>query len=341
MKRRNVIKAVPAVLTALSGGRCFGAAFVADGAGDAPVAERSDGPPRLKRLFIDDEHIERTENLVRRMHQPATLERPVLEATQPHETAHLNLWNAPWWDKADNLWKMIYIGGRDLLPLYATSRDGIEWEKPALNLVSASQGELLPDNLVDLGFRGKEDPNRLVFVRNVAAEPRFSALTRFGGRLQPLVSSDGLTWERRKFDGPPSHDEYRLGYDSLKHRYLATVKQDGSRADYRGEHPVPEYGRAVALSTSEDFKRWTTPELIFHADELDQRQGGERERFAKPIAAAPDASVPVTADGLDLEIRWKDGADLSLLQGREVRIQFLLRNADLYGFWFATPPAHS
>lgn len=282
LPRRSLLTGTLASLGAAAGfartskGQDVVAPSPAPGAQAAPLAQGDGGAPRLKCLFIDDQHIERTENLVRRMHQPAKFERPVLEATTPHEIPRLGLWNAPWWDEAENLWKMIYIGGQNLLPLYATSRDGFHWERSSLDLVPVVKGKSRPDNLINLGFRGQEDENRLVFVRNVAAQPRFRALTLIGGRLRPLLSSDGLNWERRKLDGPPTHDEYRLGFDSLKHRYLATVKQDGSRPAYHGEAPVPEYGRAVALSTSEDFEQWTTPELIVHADELDQRQGAER-----------------------------------------------------------------
>ena len=47
-----------------------------------------------------------------------------------------------------------------------------------------------------------------------------------------------------------------------------------------------------------------------------------------------DDSVPFSGDAVDATVRWRNGADLSELRGREVRLLFALRNADLYAFEF-------
>lgn len=555
MQRRNFLKvaalAAPAI-TALVPGR-ESHAIAAD---RTPPPQRDDCRAGRKYLFIDERHVERRENLSRRSHQPKKVDRPVLEITAPHEGSRIFLWNAPYWDEAAALWKMHYLGGHSLKPRYATSSDGYEWEKPALELVSDAAAA--PNNIVNLGFDARGETSRFVFVRTPWAEVPFRALTRIRGRLVPLISSDGLNWERQDPAGLRSGDEYRLGYDAYQDRYLATVKfGKWSITGYRGEYPVPEYGRSVGLSLSDDFENWTRPELICPVDEVDQEQGRarvaaaaeaggpifvnhpaehrteiynmqlftyegvylglptifnisgtvpsgrggalengilypqlassrdlvhwerpgdrepfiplsaadsdqidrgmlfattpvkkngllwcyynghmhghasrlryvpeggavveeeteptsavflahlredgfvsfhageqagvlltkvltvdgsrlcvnadaargeiraeirdaatglaipgfslgdyyprrfctvERHRFAEHIAATPDTSVPITTEGLDLEVRWKDGSDLSALKGREVRIQFLLRDADLYSFWFA------
>ncbi len=44
-------------------------------------------------------------------------------------------------------------------------------------------------------------------------------------------------------------------------------------------------------------------------------------------------SEPLTGDGLDLQLRWKSGTDLSSLVGRTVRLHFVLKNASLYSYW--------
>ena len=42
--------------------------------------------------------------------------------------------------------------------------------------------------------------------------------------------------------------------------------------------------------------------------------------------------VPVTADGTDLPVKWKDHSDLSDARGKTARLRFLLRNARLYSY---------
>ena len=42
--------------------------------------------------------------------------------------------------------------------------------------------------------------------------------------------------------------------------------------------------------------------------------------------------VPVTADGLELPVKWKDHSDLSGAAGKTVRIRFQLKNARLYSY---------
>ena len=39
-----------------------------------------------------------------------------------------------WYDPQDKLFKMWYMGGYTLATCYATSKDGITWEKPALDV---------------------------------------------------------------------------------------------------------------------------------------------------------------------------------------------------------------
>ena len=42
--------------------------------------------------------------------------------------------------------------------------------------------------------------------------------------------------------------------------------------------------------------------------------------------------VPVTADGTDLPVQWKDHSDLSGALGQTVRLRFQLKNARLYSY---------
>jgi hypothetical protein len=47
-----------------------------------------------------------------------------------------------------------------------------------------------------------------------------------------------------------------------------------------------------------------------------------------------DDCPPIFGDAIDRTVRWKSGADVSALAGKPVRLQFFLRDADLFAFQF-------
>ncbi len=229
----------------------------------------------MRYLFIDDYHIERTEGLVRRMHQPVKEPNPVLIPDREWEQgSRVLLWNTPYWDDEHGCWCMLYFGGEEILPLLAVSPDGLEWEKPSLHLVDWRGDKR--NNIVNLGFPGKGKQNRVVFLFNDTPEGshRFKGLTRIGEVLHPIFSEDGRKWVLQEdVQGPKSGDEYRLGYDALNQQYVATVKRSGWEA-----RPVPEFGRAVEVSLSGNFRDWSPPQLVLGSDELDLKLGIDRMR---------------------------------------------------------------
>lgn len=239
----------------------------------------------MKHLFLDDEVIELQDGVERRWHQPVKHGPPVLPPNGPLEHPRVHIWNPPLPDEGGSGWRMWYIGGEDLYPLHARSDDGIEWRRPSLGLVEC--GRTRDNNVVDLGFDADRKERRLVLCRPGDAggeRAAYQALTRVGGRLRPLESDDGLTWRfAADHPGIPNDDEYRLGYDAEGGLFIATVKLGGRSG--RAPFPVPEYGRAVALSTSTDACDWTEPEIIFHADHLDREAGADAlERHARESA---------------------------------------------------------
>ena len=44
-------------------------------------------------------------------------------------------------------------------------------------------------------------------------------------------------------------------------------------------------------------------------------------------------ALPLSEDGVRLEVNWNGSGDLNNLKGHLVRLRFYLRNADLYAFW--------
>ena len=234
-----------------------------------------------KQLFMDNYSIERLDNVIRRVNQPKR-EGAVLKPDRPWEGDCNQIRTAPLWNGVKNVWEMWYYANV-WQPAYATSRDGVRWEKPALGLKEfqgSKDNNLLP---VHVNYIIRDDAER---------DPgrRYKAFViermnkRFGGFL-PAVSTDGLTWTVSKVPVIQSWDEGHLFYDDSKRLFVATVK-----------HNNP-YGRAVCLSLSKDFQRWTDPKdcLVFHADKRDQELGAQRIRLhaqsadlLKPVLDRPE-----------------------------------------------------
>src|SRR5215471_12286371 len=103
-----------------------------------------DSPPDVipidvgRQLFVDDFLIEKT-TLKRTFHltrfHPDT---PVLKPDKPWEKeggpTAMVFSDGVWYDPADRLFKMWYMGGLTRATCYATSTDGLRWEKPALDV---------------------------------------------------------------------------------------------------------------------------------------------------------------------------------------------------------------
>lgn len=241
------------------------------------------GPLRLgtaKQLFLDNLVVARLENVKRKLHQPTKMG-AVIRPDKPWDGDWVQIRTAPSWHPEKKLWMLWYFAGNGTG--YATSSDGIHWEKPALGVrefKGSKQNNLLPQ-----GYGDEQDSSwsSFCFVFYDAREPdpqrRYKALasrlapprnhppqTQFQSGFYPATSADGLHWSTRTTSLIPSSDEAHLFYDTNRGIYAATVKHMGP------------YGRSVYLSLSRDFEHWSDPRdcLIFHADKHDQETGARR-----------------------------------------------------------------
>jgi hypothetical protein len=93
-----------------------------------------------RQLFVDDFLIQDT-TLTRTYHEATYYEgNPVLKPDKPWETdskfpAAMVFSDGVFYDPADRLFKMWYMGGYTDCTCYATSTDGIHWDKPELDVV--------------------------------------------------------------------------------------------------------------------------------------------------------------------------------------------------------------
>jgi hypothetical protein len=241
----------------------------------------------MKYLFVDDHDLDEIDNLARKLHQPEKFpDNVVLRGEYRWENCGIQIRSTPAWDPDTQRFILIYLAaaesqdpevrldatgaptGGESFYCYATSTDGINWEKPFLGL---HDYEALYWNGVSIGKTNNILPSAYGMMHGPLYDPhaqnpahRFKGLAYGGGQLEPLVSKDAMNWQRPGWARMPSADESHLTLDVERKLFIATVKHDGP------------YGRSFYLTVSEDFEHWSEQELVFHADQTDQENGFDR-----------------------------------------------------------------
>ena len=202
-------------------------------------------------------------NLQRTFHQPAKyVGNPIIRALAPWEGHSVALGGTVMYDADEALYKMWYqaYGGTPYTACYATSKDGIFWDKPSLGVIEFSGSkdnnlfllDIAPVNVMK--DQREDDPNRL-----------YKAL--FWEQHNPSVSvafsPDGIHWT--KYEGNPvlkatSDVHTLLGWDEAYSKYVTYMRprlRDGRRI------------RVIGRSVSDDFIHWTEPEVVLEPDGQD------------------------------------------------------------------------
>ena len=245
-----------------------------------------------KQLFLDDHAIESTQGVVRRLHQPER-QGPVLKPDRSRQQTLVQSASVPQWNPDKGLWEWWYLGFYDAAPYqgpgapvwgdihYATSADGVEWERPSLGLYEwrgSRDNNLAYHSKVDfLRRRGMRNPvdigeRRLHHIFRDERDPdpsrRYKAFFANGDNVDRYsgLSPDGFRWTFPHVKGIRSDDTSQLIYDDYNDRFAALVKQR------------TEWGRSVWLTVSDDFLEWSEPVLVLHTDEIDQANRRERVR---------------------------------------------------------------
>lgn len=222
-----------------------------------------------RQLFVDDFLIEPC-TLTRTYHQatyhPAT---PVLKPDKPWETkteskglpapTAMPFSDGVWYDAQEKIYKMWYMGGYVASTCYATSNDGIHWDKPELdvvpgtNIVHTSQR----DSSVVWLDESDTDPSRryklLVYESPNEAEV-----------MSLYFSRDGIHWGERITQTGPVGDRTTAFYNPFRGVWVYSIKDNW----YDRRRRYQENPNIV------DGAKWSLREAApwVGADRLDQRR---------------------------------------------------------------------
>jgi len=221
-------------------------------------------PPKVihvnvgRQLFVDDFLIEQTD-LKRTFHQPQWHpDTPVFKAETPWEF-HRNYkvpFAAPfsdgvWHDPKDGLFKMWYLAGSGVAFGYATSTDGVHWERPVLNAKLVG-GE----NIIDIGTLSRDSST--IWLDQETADPatRFK-LFYFRAGLHMRTSADGIRWSADLGSPGPSSDRSTMFYNPFRKVWVYGIRSSRKgvgRCRYYAENR--EFGVPNQWKRIDELSRW-------------------------------------------------------------------------------------
>ncbi len=280
---------------------CFGCAialapalFAETGNSTVPVVNKGE-----KQLFVDDVMIGNTQCVTRVTHPAKKLEHPVLQAEMPWEKKmrdgvpdnRVNIYGTVLRDEKTGAFRMWYAQANGVL--YATSTDGIRWERPILNIVGETNKTNLKLHSPSIIYDSFEsDPKKRYKAIGCLSNGLDEA------RLQKLKEKFELVdWYR-----DPTHRFYYAAYsaDGLNWTYYPepvllgcdtiTLSQDPETGEYLAFHKrlhdprVKKGQRQVFLSVSKDMEKWSEPQPVMVTDEIDDKTarllpGGTHSEF--------------------------------------------------------------
>ncbi len=244
---------------------------------DSPIAIE----PNVANLLLDDELVAENANATRTLH---TLGKhggsPVLTKSGPEEGTYLfgTILREPDPESGETVFRMWYYaaGGGDTWVAYATSADGIEWSKPDVGQ-GAATGESAPNAVFNpsdekiIGFAGVVRDPRDDIPDDERYRTAVPALrTSDDERSYVLATSpDGIAWTKTgRFipDTPSYADPSCLVWDPFEERINLYTRAKYAPPEVIAQESPNFFGRAVALTTSDDFHNWSTPEVFMWID---------------------------------------------------------------------------
>ncbi len=209
---------------------------------------------------------------------------PLFRADKPWENALNNLYPNVCWDEEEGRFKLWYkcvladadaiarmappatVHGVGWFLLYATSADGVVWEKPELGLIPY-------DGSVQTNIVARDTPNAGVFRDPHEPDParRYKMIYDVGlGKMRVRFSADGLRWgdplEPTGFTPWTGDTHNNAFWDERRQQYVLITRF------LLGE-------RLVARSESDDFLHWRDTRLVLVSRPV---EGRDRQLYCMP-----------------------------------------------------------
>lgn len=241
-----------------------------------------------EQLFMDDWLLASTENVTRRVNRATKHPEPVIVPDRHGEGTLLLLYGSVLFDQEEQRFKAWYYASGHVA--YATSKDGVKWEKPDLDVYLSGgkpanlllrRGDSRSGCLLELLGVCKDhfdpDPARrykMAFVslqRDYKGE-RYRGQFHSGQRrgLGTAVSPDGIHWTvENNFATTDICDTSRFFQDPETGRFVLFGRTKLTPDQNDGRWRISGWGRAVNRMESEDFRTWSDPELVLAADAAD------------------------------------------------------------------------
>ncbi len=225
-------------------------------------------PPKVipidvgRQLLVDDFLIEKTD-LQRTFHQPQLYAgNPVFKADRPWEMSARGPYAMPFsdavlFDPQDRRFKMWYYTGGGACTCYATSPDGLHWEKPTLDVVPGT-------NIV---LKMSRDSNTIWLDPHPARpEERFKMAAYREHQFQLFRSPDGIHWTKAG-DGAKTGDRSSFFYNPFRERWVFSIRSGSKFGRSRHYWETADFfsfdtsvfpnGKAVIWTTadSDDWRR--------------------------------------------------------------------------------------
>tara|TARA_B100000902_G_scaffold130443_1_gene129391 strand:+ start:2241 stop:3761 length:1521 start_codon:yes stop_codon:yes gene_type:complete len=225
-----------------------------------------------RELFVDNYLIEKLEGSAMQTLKHPVPREIVFVSDKPWEGNGLNYITVI--KDAENSYKMYYRGAdydrgvkslHDQFYCLAVSKDGIKWSRPNLGLVefkgSKTNNIILTEKDPVLGYICH---NFSPFIdQNPEAPDNAKYKAIGGGPLFPLVSADGIHWE--KATGKPIISQGAFDSQNL-------AFWDSIRSEYRAYHREFRNGRDIMTETSNSFtSSWSKPVFLEYSPD----RGGE------------------------------------------------------------------
>ena len=294
-----------------------------------PLARAAeDDSPSLERnrfLLLDSRIIDSTENATLTLGVAQKSEaNPLFEEDKPWEMRYDNLYANVMYDEEDGIFKCWYSpfiidtsskgmtleewnakpydvpNNREMAICYATSKDGITWEKPEMGLVEfegSKANNILWRGSGDTGEHWDGPHGSGVFKDLHDPDParRYKAFLK-AEILSVAFSPDGIHWG----DAMPRPEADSAGDTHNNALWAPTL---GQYVGITREWGAP-FGRQVARTTSDDFLEWTSSEVVLEGIDANFQTYAMPVFFHGGIYLGLAAIHDQTTDRVWTELTW-------------------------------------